>query len=462
MKITKVLFGAVIVATLGAAAFSPTVNADDTSKSFTIKINSIISGDAMMSDGATYELQKIENGAITTVSEKSSNVSGEISFDTLSFAANDSSSHFYRIIQKDGVAGLSTDKKIVYVRIVPSKGLLAYQDDTVYKTVNDGSGPHPFNATDEELQGQAYVEWDPSTKVLTFFRDDEGKYENGQQVDGKYYYTNFEKSTTGSTNRTWDSNYSISDECVKVVFRDAIRPEGKMDRWFYNYKELVEADIAKLDTSRATTLAYFFNSAEKLEKIDITKLDFTMIAQNASSSYEVLDYFMSWVPGVEEFDFNNYAKISERQNRFMAGMLKDSGLRYLNTTSLNHEGTSAEFSNLECLERAVVGEDYSFYRSSVTTSDDNWLKIETNKIDRFSRHMQTATGGPIKPESAGNYVRPICNTTPATFTSVYKKPIESPEEKTKNPDTADYAPAAALLLGASSFVAFFVFRAKRR
>ena len=159
IKISRIFLG-VAIAVMGVVTLSPLVNADDTTKTFTIKTNNIIEGDSMTSGGVTYLLQKIEDETITTISEKTSNKNEEISFNPLTFPSDDNSSHFYRIIQKDDVAGLATDKKIVYVRIVPKTDLLAYQDDTTYKYVNDGSGPHPYHATDEELQGQASAVYD--------------------------------------------------------------------------------------------------------------------------------------------------------------------------------------------------------------------------------------------------------------------------------------------------------------
>lgn len=436
-------------------------------KQFTIQLNNSIEGAELSDHSFIFELQDpTNNNAILQTKTSSESL---VSFDPITLDDQDDTSHFYRIVMKDtGEAGITYDKQAAYVRIVPKTDLLAYQKDNTYKYVNDGSGPHPYHATDEELRGQAYAEWDKGTKTLTFFRDEEGKYTNAQVVDDKEYFTGFEKATDNNSvlSRTWDSDSrdSIKSLCEKVVFRDAIRPEGKMEDWFTYYTKLETADISKLDTSKASSLSRLFAFDTQLQNIDVTKMDFSLLASSIGTNNSVLDSVLAGVPGVKEFDFNNYARISNRTNRFMPTMLSNSGLRYLNTTSLDHEGSSAEFSNLNCIEKIVVGPDYSFYRSNVDgASRVEWLKIETGEINSFSRLMLTAPGGlPYNPNSAGTYIRPTCRRDPITFESKYVKPASGTD--TKNPNTADLAMTILAILAAScaGLGVVFVRKAQRR
>ena len=445
------------------------ISANDASaadKQFTIRANNTLSGANLSDHNFIFELQDPTNNN-AVLQTKTSNES-LISFDPITLDDQDATSHFYRIVIKDtGETGITYDKQAAYVRIVPKDNLLAYQKDNTYKYVNDGSGPHPYHATDEELQGQAYVEWNPETKTLTFFRDEEGKYAHGQIVDGKYYYTGFEapndRLRARRINPTWDENYEIKNNATEIVFRDAIRPEGELYDWFYQYRQLEKADILRFDSSRATSFIGFFGWCSKLKDIDVTYLDFSAAVAAAGINNAI---FTNAFGGtlIEEFDFNNYEKMDFGTNRPMASMFDSSALRYLNTESLVHEGSSAEFARLYCLEKAVVGPDYSFYRSNVDgASKAEWLKVETGEIGRFTDLMSTAPGGvSYNPDSAGTYVRPICRLDHITFENKYAKPTT--DGGAKNPNTADISIAvlAGLIASCIGLSAVFARKAHRR
>ncbi len=442
-------------------------------KQFTVQTNYELSSSESVD--LTFELQNIDG---SVVSSKTSGP-GLISFDPIELDDADNTSHYYKIVQKNtGIPGVSYDNKIVYVRIVASRDILAYQDDATYKYVNDGTGPHPYHATEEELQGQAYAVYDSKTKTLTFFRDEEGKYTDGYAeriMDGdetqyKQYFTGFELANKdhpdgyGAARPSWsygcqkyvqfDNPYyfhecTVAEDTEKIIFKDAIRPEGAMLEWFHIFKNVTSADIAKLDTSRATSMAYFFDQAPKLTDIDLTHLDFRNISEtfaNGETSAPWRDFFASSSSAVPEFDFTNYDLadmiIPSGRPAMGSSTLLDAGLRYLNTTNLSSESGSAEFNNNPCLERLVVGEKFSFYRSNIdaeidpsghkTYSEKSWLKIETGEIGSamsiISYDHGTYVGDP-NPLAAGNYVRPTCNVTPATFTANYTKPAIVPDEE---------------------------------
>ena len=457
-------------------------------KDFVVSANGQILGDDISGLNVVLELQEISQSDNATISTKPMQ-SGKIDFDPIQLDDADSTSHFYRIIQKDtGVKGVTSDNKIVYVRIVPSRNLIAYQDDTSYKTVNDGSGAHPYHATDEELQGQAYAVFDSKTKTLTFFRDEEGKYANGYAErtieDGetyyKQYFTDFELAnkdhprSSGAafspfgygcgTNVEFRDPYfyrychTTAAETETIIFKDAIRPEGAINEWFYQFVNVVTADISKLDTSRVTSMNKFFDNAEKLENIDITTMDFRKASETAAETGEMSFYHMfnHATNALQELDFRNFDIVDMTGRRPLGEAFWGVGLRYLNTTNLSAGGASQDFNGNYCLERLVVGDKYSFYRSNLDAEKDNgryvesagWLKIETGEVNKAQNMIVYDHGaylGDPNPNAAGNYVRPSCNLTPATFTTKYVKPASS-DDDIKNPETNDDLTAANLAI----------------
>ena len=471
---TKSLIYSACFATLATCLFA--VNASAANKDYIVRVNNNVTGDDASSLQMTYELQNIDG---TVVSSKTSS-DREIAFDPITLDDADTTSYFYKIVQKDASnQGASHDSKVVYVRIKPSDDILAYQDDTTYKTLNDGSGPHPYHATDAELQGQAYAVYDSETKTLTFFRDEENKYTD-QQVDGtKTYFAGFELANRdhydsyGAVEPSWGYSVSsrVADNATKVVFQDAIRPEGAMLDWFSNFVNLEEVvNFNKLDTSRATSMNRFFYNVKKVE-VDIRTLDFSRMAEIVNTTtIQAWNGFMERA-NITEFDSRNFAKIEAADNnRPIAAMFLVNNLRYLNTTNIYSHGSSAEFGSNTCLERLVVGTGFSFYRSMIDntpSSHKEWLKIETGQIDTATRMIRydgdTYNGDP-NPKAAGNYVRPTCNTTTPTFSSVYKKPKEDKKkDDIKNPETGDgYLMAAnlAVVSMAGLFVAAILGKAK--
>ncbi|MBR3378152.1 hypothetical protein IKG50_02375 [Candidatus Saccharibacteria bacterium] len=495
----------IFLATLASVVFASISHAAFAAeKEFTVEVNSSVSG----TDTSIEYLLKSIDGEIVS---RKSGASGKISFDPLTFDDSDSSSHFYTITQNNiGTPGLTYDDKIVYVRIVPSRNLIAYQDDTSYKTINDGSGPHPYRATDEEMQGQAYAVFDSKTKTLTFFRDEEGKYADGyaerimdgEETQYRQYFTGFELANKdhpdnyGAVRPSWGYNCTknvefrdpyffryceVASATEKVIFEDAIRPEGAMADWFYYFKNVVTADIGKLDTSRATSMQKFFQYAEKLENIDITHMDFRKATETAATTGEAsFYYFLNHSPNaLQELDFRNF-DIVDMAGEFPLGeAFWGAGLRYLNTTTLSAGGASQDFNGNYCLERLVVGDKYSFYRSNLDleiingriTTTSGWLKIETGEVNSANNMIpydhDTYRGDP-NPNAKGNYVRPTCNTTPSVFASSYVKPAEIPGEKqdtsqdVKNPNTSDNITVFVTMLTIGGTVAALILRTKRR
>lgn len=458
-KVKKIIYFAGAVAALISILFAG--NTFATAKEYTIQTEFKL--DSSDNVSLTFELQNIDG---TVVSSKTSGP-GLVSFDPITLDDADTTSHYYKIVQKnDGISGVTYDSKTVYVRIVPSSNLIAYQDDTTYKYKNDGTGPHPYHATDEELQGQAYAVYDSEMKILTFFRDEENKYTDGQTDGVKTYYTGFEFQNAGRVNK-YDAEWAswmngLTKNAKKVVFRDAIRPEGPTKNWFEQFEELEEVDFSKFDTSRITSLYSFLSHTPKLQDADISHFDLSGIASVIADAESdlgsgALASFMSHSQ-IKEFDSTNYAVLTTNggRSRINDHMLAVSGLRFLDATNFDFDSGSGEFSSTNCLERVIVGPNYNFLRSNLGT---DWLKIETGEINVFDTFMtrdETGRTDYIEPNplAVGNYVRPTCETTPASFKVKYTKPATPSDDDVKNPETND--DLAAVNLAIISIAGIFV------
>jgi len=124
-----------------------------------------------------------------------------------------------------------------------------------------------FHATEEELAGQAYAVFNPNDNSLIFFRDEEGKYTDRQEIEENgiryIYYTGFEDESSSSY---LDKRYQIET----VIFRDAIKPT-KIS--FSDFSNCTLFDLEKLDTSLMTDMYRMFQYNLNLETINISTFD---------------------------------------------------------------------------------------------------------------------------------------------------------------------------------------------
>ena len=477
MKNIKMAFAAVLLATAATVAISQYSFATD--KQFTIQLNNAVEGAELSDHSFTFELQDPTNH--NTVLQTKTSSEPVVSFDPITLDDQDDTSHFYRIVMKNtGEAGMTYDKQDAYVRIQPKINLVAYQKDNTYHYDHDQWIYHPFHATDEELQGEAYAKYNTKTHVLTFFRAPEGEYTaekcavsgdcfvNSDIYDRHiaddapeytFYYTGFEKPANFEV-LAW----RLRSLATELVFEDAVRPEGEMRDWFKNYANLEKADISKLDTSRVTSFWFFFYECPKIDNIDISTLSFDSFDRENGM---LRSFFRG--TNVDEIDFRNFAdpNVDDGLLNFGYRKLEDafglSKTRYLNTSNFDVDDSSAAFIWMNCLEKLVVGPRYSFYNSSIFYSNSNtvssdFLKIETGEVDRLFNSVRGEDK--YHPEAAGTYIRPICGTDPITFVSTYVKPTK--KDQPANPATGDMLTALAAILAASGLCAAFVLRAKRR
>lgn len=368
-----------------------------------------------------YKLMDLEGNVIKTTTNDEN---GNVIFKDLMVTTedvDDKTVRFYKIVQEPSNSReFIIDKNIIYATIKTRYNYNGLEVQTAYYK-DDGKDDekynHPykrkvFHATEEELQGQAYAVLDKNTGVLTFFRDEPNKYTNKQEINNKIYYTGFEERTDFSG--VWSYNYDIKE----IVFKDAIKPKG-IKYWFNYLYNLEKADISKLDTSEITSLDSFFNDCKKLKELDISTMD----VRNVTSMFKSLNRL-----DVEYIDLTAW-NLNQNLTRFqMSEMISFMPrLKYLNISNLGDWSSSAEFLRFPCVEKLVIGDNYTFINSNLDgEGPDMWYNPEKGKL--YDEKTIRENLMQHKESMAGYYIRPTC-TFSEKFVNEYRKPID------KNPET---------------------------
>ena len=421
----------------------------------------------------TYKILDLDDNVLAQTTNDSDE---DVVFDCFTVNASDVGNYkLYKIIMEQTLdTSFDYDPYIIYFSLRPkyTNGLydpiIAYYKDDGddsperYGTTYKGK---VFHATEEELQGQAYAVIDRLTGVMTFFRDEPGKYTNKQEDGSKIYYTGFEEY---DGNFAWDNGWiyqhRVIDTVKKIVFKDAIKP-NKINGWFEELYELEEIDISKLDTSLIKSLNGFLKDSHKLKKIDISTMD-TRKVKDLSFAFKY--------SGIEYIDFNYWSFESLNNGSILELLSGSTNLKYLNISNFNMKSSSAEFGNLVCLEKIVIGDDYDFYSANFhNPSPSQWYNPEKNK---------SYTGVEIRDNlyygtesMAGYYIRPMCTTT-ASFKVNYNVPeskqstdiiddIKTDElgkvsDSPKNPETRDMIIAVISLMVISLIIVICLYKNK--
>lgn len=447
------------------------VNTDASAIDYTIQIKNSLTGDNISNHQFEFELRD----AITDrlLQTKRSNEE-TIAFDPIQadFSRAQAGIDFYKVVEKNlGEDGMTYDEQVAYIGL-HGDGKVAYQKDNTYKYVSKDGKPHPFHATEEELEGGAYMMFDRSTGVLTYFRDEIEKYACESVRYGDYYgckgdanrvYVPVREKASEATssarpyleqpyyvsstdNEGRITDFNLREEVREVIFKDAIRPEAAINDWFKYWENVEKMDLSKFDTSRVTDFGYSFYGMKKLKEANITTLDFSGIDANGSISH------MFEGSQLQEFDSRNFdlSKLSGRPAS--GGFFSLSNVRYINLENWTTKSSSQEFGNNKCIEKIVFGN--TEYKPTATSfhlgRTTKMLKVETGQI------VDVSYGGLYDYiedglSLAGTYVGPICNVTPVTFDNSYIKPetpktVTTKKESVKNPDTATSTPAIYFML----------------
>lgn len=161
-----------------------------------------------------------------------------------------------------------------------------------YSGVGDGYGYYAVITADvtpgvtPDVTSEAYAVFDSSDGSFTFFRDDKGKYTDGQVSGTKTYYTGFE-DITGETDPSWYNSSSDNQKnTIKtVIFKDKIKPKTCYD-WFSNAKSLTSiTGLDKLDTSAVTDMKFMFYSCSSLTSLDVSSFNTENVTNMGSMFY---------------------------------------------------------------------------------------------------------------------------------------------------------------------------------
>lgn len=361
----------------------------------------------------TYKILDLEDNVLA---ETTNDEDGNIIFDCFSVKSYDIGNYkLYKIIMESHDNSLfDYDPYIIYFSVRPN-----YTDglfDPIIAYYKDDGDDSPeryglsykgkvFHATDEELQGKAYAEIDTDTGIMTFFRDEEGKYTNRQEIGNKTYYTDFEDST----NFGWERDSDKYIHVKKIVFKDAVKPI-EIESWFYSFTQLEEADISKLDTSLVSRMSRLFMYCYNLKNVDISTMDL--------SNVHYIDFIFQYTQ-VEYFNLS-YWNLNGLNGRYDFNMAesfsRNSKLKYLDISNLRDWSSSNDFYKIPCLEKIVLGNDYAFTNTflDVDVNYPIWYSPNKNEIYNSSKFKYLG-------DLSGYYIRPMCTTT-ASFRINYIPP----------------------------------------
>ena len=334
------------------------------------------------------------------------------------------------------------DNSIIYFSIsfTIQSGLEDFTPSVVYYKDDGDDSPERygttykgeiFHATEEELQGQAYAVLDKDTGVLTFFRDEENKYTNKQEIGNKIYYTGFEEHQSNEWFNPWGGGWNHSEESKyikEIIFIDAIKPNN-VTGWFENLPILEKVNLEKLDTSLLTGLDYFFYNCPNLKYVDISTLD----VKNINSLFKTFGG-----SGVVYLDFSVWNLNTDLPQLQMSEFLNTvSNLKYLNISNFGDWSSSAEFHSMDCLEKIVLGNKYDFSRSgNFGHAGYKWYNPEKNKMYTDTEIRDNLRNN--SEDMSGYYIRPMC-TTEVSFVSSYNpSKIKSSIVVEEVPETEDF------------------------
>ena len=473
---------------------------------YTIKSKVNLSNKNIEEDEFTFELID-SNGEV--IQNKKNDSEGNVIFDPISFTTADmyynGSSNgykFYRIKQVEiDSSKYRYDLEEAYVGVYLSsdgsaevnylKNIDEQIDKWTYKAEEDES--KIFHATEEELAGQAYAVLDYSDATLIFFRDEPGKYTNGQYIyydnDTKYkiYYTGFEGD---SLYAPWSDFRGIK----KIIFNDPIRPKhmarkdlsewgsAGLGTWFssiddleeieninlldtslvdsfnslfaYNHK-LKKLDLSTWDTSNVEDMNYMFGECDALEEVNVDNFDTSKVVHMDHMFYKTkIKNFdptvfetdslrrangMFWyVDNIEGLDFSSWTVRDWYGTPQIASTMK--GLRFIDISNFTHM-TSNALAYCNKLTILRMAGKYGDFSSSFGDNYAYWFNTSNNILydsDELERHLVD-----LKDLEPATYVRPYDNLNPSLFNNYYIVPVEEEitiEIKDGNVDLLDIFP----------------------
>lgn len=163
------------------------------------------------------------------------------------------------------------------------------------------TGKSIYHASEEELQGQAYIEFDRDTGISTIFRDTPGKYQDQQYIGNKKY------CILDNINNSINVCSDTSGNVKKIIIKDPIKITHS---YFFSWMEnLTEIDgIEKVDTSDLEYFTRMFTNDKSLKKLDLSTWDTSNV-----TNMEELFYYLGMeaseidISGINDWNVSNVA-----------------------------------------------------------------------------------------------------------------------------------------------------------
>lgn len=135
------------------------------------------------------------------------------------------------------------------------------------------------------LPKEAYAVFDSSNGVLSFFKDDEGKYSQGQVIDTKTYFTGVE-NTQGGTSVPW---YMLEDSVSQIEFLDPIKPASTAN-WFSTFSSCTKINhLELLDTSNVTDMFGMFSLCNGFTTLDLSHFNTSNVTSMAGMFFNCIN-----------------------------------------------------------------------------------------------------------------------------------------------------------------------------
>ena len=294
------------------------VNAD----AYTIKTKVGVEGKTLEEGEFVFNLKDDQGNIIQT---KKNDKDGNVVFDSIEWNENGITTwkrgetgkfvtvnNLFKIytIEQDnnGIKGYTFDTEKTYVQVTDEGKkvtYLKYPSDERIKAETPHYEWKPFHATDDQLQGTVYVEYDLDNDVVRVFRDEPNKYTVKQRIDNKIYSILDENSEHGTiysvVYNMFDNNTGMQyiRNIKKVIIEDPIRPyTGNYMFGQFESLEKIEG-MENLDTSKMISMNYMFTGLKKIKELDLTHFDFSGITvQNGVNNF-VNTYWTDETEGLE-------------------------------------------------------------------------------------------------------------------------------------------------------------------
>ncbi len=353
------------------------------------------------------------------------------------------------------------------------------------------TGKSIFHAKDSDLVGEAFVEVDKDTGILTIFRDDVGKYTNEEEIGNKIYFTGVEDNSiyindyirslvtrfivkdpiklssrasffeaylnleeyegldkVDSSNVTSMKDMFIDNRKVKIIDLSTWDTSKVTDFSFmFNYcEELETVYLDNFDTSKATNIGYMFQNCSKLKSVNIDSFNFNSLEYGAmlfkGTAIEAYDFSGKTMPETAHFDsigidsgyvrYIDYSTVKYIVSSEFYGMscLNVLKLQHSRTDFYNYNPSSSYISFPTSLDR---WNSYWYFPNNKRIFDASQIQyfINTGYMYGFSGHPDADDRGYLYPElDFSMLVRPKCNTNMEEFDVLYKKIDVSVNPKT--------------------------------